>query len=237
MINEPFYINNRFFVDPRTHLLRDEAKTRETRLEPRLLQVLCLLAEKKGLAVTREELVSIIWKDYGGGDDGLTQAISTLRKVLDDAGKNLIQTIPKKGYCFQGTVSYAQDGKNENETHYVDQKSKGKKKFILAAAASLICLSIPLYFVLRKIDNVDRQASPPPQVGFPGLHPIPDSLLENETNTIITKGPDSTTYKLVMIGDEPPKFFVNAKQLPVDQWEPYQPLINHLKSQIKKRNK
>ena len=92
-----YYINNRFCVDPSSNLLTDLEEKRDTRLEPRIMELLCMLTDQTGKTITREHLVTSIWKDYGGGDDGLTQAISTLRKVLDDQNKELIHTIPKKG--------------------------------------------------------------------------------------------------------------------------------------------
>ena len=96
MISNPFYINGRYLVDPSSHVLMDEFTKNEIRLEPRIVEVLCMLAARPGVTITREEMVALVWKDYGGGDEGLTQAISTLRKLLSDADKALIRTIPKK---------------------------------------------------------------------------------------------------------------------------------------------
>jgi len=65
------------------------------------MKLLCLLVSKSGSLVSREEIVEKIWNGYGGGDDGLTQAISFLRKILNDTHKMIIETVPK-GATFLG---------------------------------------------------------------------------------------------------------------------------------------
>lgn len=70
------------------------------KVEPKLMEVLICLAEAHGRVVSTEYLVETIWGNYGGGKEALMQAISKLRKLLqDDAQKQrVIQTISKKGY-------------------------------------------------------------------------------------------------------------------------------------------
>ena len=55
--------------------------------------------------MSRKMIVKEIWNDYPGADEGLNQAISTLRKLLNDDKKSVIETLPKTGYCFHGTIS------------------------------------------------------------------------------------------------------------------------------------
>ncbi len=55
------------------------------------------LLKHSGELVTREALIQEIWNNYAGAEEGLTQAISSLRKVLVDDSKSLIQTVPKRG--------------------------------------------------------------------------------------------------------------------------------------------
>jgi DNA-binding winged helix-turn-helix (wHTH) protein len=98
-------INDRFDVDQ----LRGEVSDRQTgmvsRIEPRLMKLLCLLAEHDEKPLSRKLIVEEIWDDYPGGDEGLNQAISVLRKLLSDHEKRIIETLPKIGYCFHGTTT------------------------------------------------------------------------------------------------------------------------------------
>lgn len=71
-------------------------------------EVLCLLLERPNQIVTREEFRERIWSkdtfvDY---DLALRKAITRLRESLGDSAENprFIETIPRKGYRFLGTV-------------------------------------------------------------------------------------------------------------------------------------
>ncbi|MGH8465256.1 MAG: winged helix-turn-helix domain-containing protein, partial [Pseudomonas sp.] len=68
-------------------------------LEPRLMQLLCLLAAAPHRVFTRDELMSYLWPRVVVNDNSLTRAVSELRKKLaSDAGASCIDTIPKSGY-------------------------------------------------------------------------------------------------------------------------------------------
>jgi DNA-binding winged helix-turn-helix (wHTH) protein len=109
MDSQAFIINNNFLVEPSLGLvIRQESGEKirlETRLEPRLMQLLSLLAASDGGMVTRADLMQQVWDNYGNAGDGLTQGICYLRRVLGDEDKTLIETIPKKGYVFHGAVT------------------------------------------------------------------------------------------------------------------------------------
>jgi TolB-like protein/Flp pilus assembly protein TadD len=77
------------------------------RLEPKVMQVLVLLAAHAGQVVAKERLIQTVWPDTFVTDDVLTRAISELRRVFgDDARESrFIQTIPKSGYRLIAPVS------------------------------------------------------------------------------------------------------------------------------------
>lgn len=69
-------------------------------VEPKVMEVLSVLAENAGQVVTREALIDQVWGVGYGGDERLSRAISLLRKSLGDKrGRHkYIQTIPRTGY-------------------------------------------------------------------------------------------------------------------------------------------
>src|SRR5262245_6367299 len=73
---------------------------RSEKVEPKVMEVLCCLAQQPGETVTREQLLETLWADAFVTEDALNRAISRLRKVFDDDPKNpsVIETIPKIGY-------------------------------------------------------------------------------------------------------------------------------------------
>lgn len=98
------YRLGRFQIEPTRNLIRDGANG--FRVEPRIMDVLCSLAERKGEVVTRNELIEQHWGDQFGGDESLTRAISHLRKTFKIAGAEepYIETIPKRGYRLRQRV-------------------------------------------------------------------------------------------------------------------------------------
>lgn len=73
-------------------------------LERRPLEVLQYLLRHAGEAVTKEELLSIVWADRIVVEAVLTNAIGKLRRALRDDGPSIILTLPRIGYRLDGTV-------------------------------------------------------------------------------------------------------------------------------------
>lgn len=84
-------------VDPAANEL--ERAGESVRVEPKVMQVLLVLAERGGV-VSREELLSTVWPGVVVGEEALTQAIIKLRRALGDDSRSpsYIQTISKRGY-------------------------------------------------------------------------------------------------------------------------------------------
>lgn len=72
----------------------------ERMLEPKVMDLLVLLAAKRGEVATHEEIFTALWPETTVGDDTLARNVSKLRKALDDDPKTpvFVQTISKRGY-------------------------------------------------------------------------------------------------------------------------------------------
>ena len=92
-------------VDTRSNSLQRNGRTK--RIEPKLMEVLCVLANSPGQVVLREELKERVWSDVVVGDDAVNRAMFALRNALGDDAKapRYIETIPKKGYRLCCEVS------------------------------------------------------------------------------------------------------------------------------------
>jgi transcriptional activator of cad operon len=75
-------------------------KDEERALEPKVMDLLVLLASRPGEVVTHDEIFAALWPDTVVGDDTLARVVSKLRRALDDDAKTprYIQTISKRGY-------------------------------------------------------------------------------------------------------------------------------------------
>jgi Tol biopolymer transport system component/DNA-binding winged helix-turn-helix (wHTH) protein len=80
-------------------------------LEPKVMQVLVLLASHPGEVVTKERLLQSVWPGVFVGEDVLTRSISEIRRVMADDARSpkVIQTIPKAGYRLIAPVSFASE--------------------------------------------------------------------------------------------------------------------------------
>ena len=70
-------------------------------LSPKAVELLLVLVEAEANTVGKEELLNRVWGDTAVEEGSLTSHISLLRKTL---GERYIETIPKRGYRFVGTV-------------------------------------------------------------------------------------------------------------------------------------
>src|SRR5277367_6595934 len=84
-------------LDLRREELRDAAGTL-IELRNRSFGVLRYLATNAGRLVTKDELLAANWPDVTVSEDSLTQCISEIRRVLGEAGRDLIRTVPRRGY-------------------------------------------------------------------------------------------------------------------------------------------
>jgi DNA-binding winged helix-turn-helix (wHTH) protein/tetratricopeptide (TPR) repeat protein len=73
-------------------------------VEPRVMQVLLVLADGAGQVVTRESLFQRCWGGVYVGDDSLNRAIAAVRKLASGIAGNSfeIETIPRTGYRLSG---------------------------------------------------------------------------------------------------------------------------------------
>ncbi len=86
-------------LDLRQEELRDAAGTR-IELRNRSFGVLRYLAINAGRVVTKDELLATNWPGVTVTEDSLTQCISEIRRLLGDAGRDLIRTVPRRGYMI-----------------------------------------------------------------------------------------------------------------------------------------
>ena len=85
-----------------------KAGGRPVRLTGQAVDLLCLLVERPGELITREEIARRLWPDTTVEfDHSLDVVVSRLRTVLGDKGSTprYIETVPRKGYRFIEAVA------------------------------------------------------------------------------------------------------------------------------------
>ena len=86
-------------LDLRQEELRDGAGVRIA-LRNRSFGVLRHLATNAGRIVTKDELLAENWPGVTVTEDSLTQCISEIRRLLGESGRDLIRTVPRRGYIL-----------------------------------------------------------------------------------------------------------------------------------------
>jgi DNA-binding winged helix-turn-helix (wHTH) protein len=109
---------------------------RTVRLTGQALDLLCLLVERSGELITREEIKRQLWPDTNVElEHSIDVLINRLRSALGDNGKSprYIETIPRKGYRFLGPVG--------SEHHRKDGTAIRKRIRLLGTYAAIAILA------------------------------------------------------------------------------------------------
>jgi len=147
-----------WWADPATNELGRAGETQ--RIEPKVMEVLMVLASRPGAVVSREELLSIVWPGVVVGDEALTQSIIKLRRALGDNPRSpaYIDTISKRGYRLIAPVRSIEDaGTAGADAAIIPQPQPPAqprlRKFKLAAVVLVLLAAVAAYFQLSSRDS------------------------------------------------------------------------------------
>ncbi|MDA7427024.1 winged helix-turn-helix domain-containing protein [Primorskyibacter aestuariivivens] len=87
-----------------------EANGEAVDLRPQTRQVLALLVRSPNQTVSKEDFVSAVWEGRQVSEDSLVQCIAEIRAALGDTDREIIQTLPRKGYRFVPPVPPVRPG-------------------------------------------------------------------------------------------------------------------------------
>ena len=106
-----------FELDPEAGQLYRNGRL--VRMQPKPFKLLCLLADRAGTLVTREEIQAELWTadTFVDFEQGVNFAIKQVREALaEDADRPLyIQTVPRRGYRFLAPVERVSDEEAADE--------------------------------------------------------------------------------------------------------------------------
>ena len=122
-----------------------KAGGRPVRLNGQAVDLLCLLVERPGELITREEIARRLWPDTTVDfDHSLDVVVSRLRTVLGDKGSSVryIETVPRKGYRFIEAVTARPEARPANEpAHW--------SRTLVTYAAIAILVAIAVILLVR----------------------------------------------------------------------------------------
>jgi DNA-binding winged helix-turn-helix (wHTH) protein len=196
-----FHVGDSHHVDPSLNSVTGPAGT--IRLEPKVMQVLVLLAAHPGEVVAKERLIQTVWPDVFVTDDVLTRAISELRRVFGDDAKDsrFIQTIPKSGYrLIAGVSSSGADQELAAPGRFVHLERGRTSKLGLWAIslAAVIAVAVVMLNRLRdevQVPRVTIAVLPFEHIGGPEREYLTDGLTEETSASLGQIDPEHLSVK------------------------------------------
>jgi DNA-binding winged helix-turn-helix (wHTH) protein/Tol biopolymer transport system component len=123
----------------------------ESKVEPKIMEVLCYLIANKGEVVSRDKIAETLWPDTVTGLEVVTRAIFELRKILKDDPKKptYIETIARKGYCF----IYDDSDFKENEYSKGEIKGDFERKSTKIVALTIVALMAVVFLIYQWLNS------------------------------------------------------------------------------------
>jgi len=141
-------------VSPLTGEIESAGET--VHLEPKVMEVLVVLAEHAGDLVLRDALLDRVWGARAAtSDEPLTRCIAQLRQALGDSPRNpkFIQTVPKRGYRLIVPVTPVGDAAGPTApVEAVSERRSGPKTGI-ALIGTLAVLGLIAWFTLPVVQE------------------------------------------------------------------------------------
>ncbi len=106
-------------------------------LPPKVFDTLCILVERQGDVVTKDEIFELVWEDTFVEENNLSQNIFTLRRTLDtdENDQSIIETIPRKGFRITEKIRVVENtekGSNLEKISAKEIETNGNQDVVIA---------------------------------------------------------------------------------------------------------
>ncbi|WP_448549566.1 winged helix-turn-helix domain-containing protein [Thalassotalea fusca] len=133
-------------------------------LESKHALLLYTLVTNQGATLTREQLVTLVWKDRFVDDRTINATISRLRKVLGGKKDEFIKTHPKVGYSFVQEVYFIERQEISKQYVTITTQLKYKQYFWYALVALLFVVIFVTAQQLLVQNASDKPAIPSSEI-------------------------------------------------------------------------
>src|SRR5882672_5191349 len=136
--------------------------------EPRVLQVLVALAQRRGNVVSRDELSARCWEGRAVGEDALNRCIARIRRLAQASDEFTVETIPRVGYRLvtvvgasptNGTITPGPATSAPMPSPMPERREGFAKRHVVAMFAALVVLvgggAVSGYFAWRNSRVID----------------------------------------------------------------------------------
>lgn len=138
-------------LDVRTRTL--SCSEHDIPLRSKSFDVLAYLVRNAGTVAARDEIITAVWPHVIASDESLSRCISDVRAALDDTKKQIIRTIPGRGYQFAAEVMAAPVLGEVSAPETVGAGRPSGKWYGLIAGLILIAAMVPVIWFAISRDN------------------------------------------------------------------------------------
>ncbi|MCH9695512.1 MAG: winged helix-turn-helix domain-containing protein [Gammaproteobacteria bacterium] len=186
----PFQLGQ-FLVQPELRTLGDGEST--IHLEPKVMNVLLVLADRAGHVVSRQEFYDRVWPNADIGDEVLSRCIYQLRSHFGDSSRaqRVILTVPKHGYKLLLVPSVSEQNPDDST---IDSGTRKRARWPVAVGMLGLGAAIAIYLSYRpELPQKSNTNNQPPAVEeaftAPGIVVVPYSdLSKNSDKHYFTDG-------------------------------------------------
>lgn len=122
------------------------------RLEPKMADLLLFMIERRGLVLSKDELLTGVWGKAAVEGSAIRRNISVIRAALDaDNPERFIRTHPRQGYSFVADASAESNisqPPNSGEKFF-EQFFKSKISYVVIGAALVLLVAISIWQIHR----------------------------------------------------------------------------------------
>jgi len=132
------------------------------RVEPKVMDLLMLLAEHRGEVVARDQMLAALWAGTIVGEEALTQCAIKLRRALRDSPRNprYIQTVSKRGYRLIAPVMPAEVRAEQAASSAPAIRGATRRRWLLlwgGLAAAALAASLIIFTAQPAGDPIDAE--------------------------------------------------------------------------------
>jgi Tol biopolymer transport system component/DNA-binding winged helix-turn-helix (wHTH) protein len=185
-------------------------------LAPKTFDLLALLAGNPGRAMSRTEIMAILWPDTAVEEGNLSFQISTLRKALGPEGSKWVETVPRHGYRFRTLEAV------EPSLAVAPARQGSQLRMWIAAAAALLAVVTFGSLLVQRREPVESAASVP-LTTYPGSEIAPSFSPDGKSVAFMwDNGPGGSWDIYVKLPDvQAPLRFTSAPQDEISPaWSP-----------------
>ena len=203
-----------FDVEPSLNRLYKDQEMRT--VEPRVMDLLTLLAETPGRVLGREEILGRLWPETRVQDDALRRVVVMLRRALDDDPKEprYIETITRRGYRLVAPVS-RQDPKS------AQSGARRTPRLVRGILLLLVVLIVATGWLTRRGVNSSNEVDLRPLTSLPGHESSPAFSPDGSRVAFIHREEDGPSTLLVKgIRDTEARQILQRPRLSTPAWSP-----------------